>query len=437
MNPDLNPDLRRNACPTIAAPMETGDGLLARLPPGRPLSAAELKAVAGAARRFGNGLLEITARGSLQVRGLSPETAAPFAESLAAIGITDARPAIHVPPLLGDEAVAGLAMALRDAIAEAGLGSHLAPKTAIVVDGPGDLHLDELDADLRLLVEGESVALAAGGSATTSRPLGKVPRDRAVAAAIAVLERLARPGAGRGRDLDAPATIASIASLPSPPARRRAPAEPIGVHDAGADRVALGVALPFGQVEAATVGEFADAAAGLGAARFETAAGRVLLAVGLDAAGAVALRRRAAGLGLIVDPADPRRAVAACPGAPACAAGRTPARTIAGPVAAAAGPILDGTVTLHLSGCPKGCAHPRAATLTLVGTDRGIAIAVNGRTADAAPLDPSATDFVDAAAAISKVIATCRSPGETAADTITRLGAAHLAAALRPEPIDA
>ena len=63
--------LRRGACPTLAAPMVTGDGLLVRLrPAGGALSLAQFKALAASAAANGNGVLEITARGNLQIRGL-------------------------------------------------------------------------------------------------------------------------------------------------------------------------------------------------------------------------------------------------------------------------------------------------------------------------------------------------------------------------------
>ena len=71
--------LRRGACPTLAAPMLTGDGWLARLAPAAGLTAAQLAGLAAAAERLGNGLIEVTARGSLQVRGLTPATAAELA----------------------------------------------------------------------------------------------------------------------------------------------------------------------------------------------------------------------------------------------------------------------------------------------------------------------------------------------------------------------
>ncbi|MBN9020581.1 MAG: precorrin-3B synthase, partial [Rhizobiales bacterium] len=212
----MNPDLRRNACPTIAAPMETGDGLLARLPPLGARDAAAFRAVADAASRFGNGIVEITARGSIQVRGLSPATTPGFAATLAAAGIGDARPAVHVPPLAVDPVIASLAAALRAAIEAAGLGPRLAPKTAVIVDGAGPLPLDGLDGDLRLVLGADEVTLAIGGSATTARVLGRVPVDGALDAAVAVLAAMARLGpAARGRDLDAPAMAAAIGAAPA------------------------------------------------------------------------------------------------------------------------------------------------------------------------------------------------------------------------------
>ena len=66
---------RRGWCPGVRRPMETGDGLLVRLHPfaGR-LTADRARLIAEAAREFGNGHLDITARGNLQIRGVSDET---------------------------------------------------------------------------------------------------------------------------------------------------------------------------------------------------------------------------------------------------------------------------------------------------------------------------------------------------------------------------
>src|SRR3712207_8609164 len=54
---------------------------------------------------------------------------------------------------------------------------------------------------------------------------------------------------------------------------------------------------------------------------------------------------------------------------PACAGASTPTRDDAGGLAEAARPLVAAGGTLHVSGCAKGCAHPRPAALTLVGCE--------------------------------------------------------------------
>ena len=57
---------RRGWCPSLARPMPTGDGLLARVhPPLGILTPAQARAVAEGARRFGNGHIDVTARANL------------------------------------------------------------------------------------------------------------------------------------------------------------------------------------------------------------------------------------------------------------------------------------------------------------------------------------------------------------------------------------
>ena len=67
--------------------------------------------------------------------------------------------------------------------------------------------------------------------------------------------------------------------------------------------------------------------------------------------------------------------IAACPGAPACASATVPARSDAALLAKL------GLRDLHVSGCAKGCAHPRAAT-TLVGRDGRYDLVRHGRASD-------------------------------------------------------
>ena len=97
--------------------------------------------------------------------------------------------------------------------------------------------------------------------------------------------------------------------------------------------------------------------------------------------------------GLIHDPDDPLLRMVACSGAPACPQALQPTRSLARSLARDLAPLLPTQLPLgavvHVSGCAKGCAHPGAAYLTLVGQPDGFGLVRNGRAADpATPLPP-------------------------------------------------
>ena len=189
----------RNACPTLADPMRTGDGWLARLPPlTRAMTAAQLAALAHAAATHGNGLVEISKRGNVQLRGLAgPDCAVSLAADLAAAGfaLPEGLP-ITVDPLLDlvgrqDEATA-LAAAIHAAIEVAGLETRLAPKVALVLDFGTAFGPANVAADIRLRIDGAQVHVALGGDDANARPIGAVSRDHVVEACIALLDSARR-----------------------------------------------------------------------------------------------------------------------------------------------------------------------------------------------------------------------------------------------------
>jgi precorrin-3B synthase len=51
-------------------------------------------------------------------------------------------------------------------------------------------------------------------------------------------------------------------------------------------------------------------------------------------------------------------------------------------IAATAAPFLDRSFTIHVSGCAKGCAHPQAAAVTVVGAPEGCALIADGSARD-------------------------------------------------------
>ncbi len=376
---DLAP-LRRGACPSLPEPMQTGDGLLARLQPLAPLNLDQLAGLALLAADRGNGIIEVTARGKLQLRGLTQATAPGLAEAVAALGIDVPQGfPVEVSALAGLDPSARfdprpLARAIGDGAAA--LVPRLAPKTSVVVDGGGRLRLGGLKADIAVSAGERGLSLALAGV-----PLGEVDAERAAAVVIALLEALAARGmSARMAEVVAAEGIAPLRAefglAPAAPARD-AGVDPVGLHALTDGSIALGLGLEFGQVRAEVLEQLAQAARRAGVRRVEPAAGRALLLVGLTFEAAPALREVAAGLGFLTDANDPRRRVYACAGRPACASARLDTHALAATLV----PLLDGR-DLHVSGCPKGCAHPAKAALTIVGLDEGAGLVVEGTPRD-------------------------------------------------------
>ncbi len=405
--PAIKPPLRRGACPGLSSPMPTGDGLLVRLLPIGTIPVAAVAELCKAARRHGNGIIEVTARGSIQVRGLRPASAPRFAAVIAQLGITAAEGiAVHTSPLCGldpDEILNAekLATALRRALAEHALAARLAPKISVVIDGGGALGLDALSADVRLRAElkrGQAVfAVNMGGDSAGATPIGFVAPENTVSAATRLLEVIARHGRdARARDMIDNEGIEPFrrpihdllltpgGGHPELDSRLRVNERTsvFGAHRLRDGSFACGVGLAFGHADASSLAQLAKAAAAAGAHGLRTAPGRVVLAIRVAPGALQAFAAEAERLGFIASADDPRRVVVACAGAPICASAHIATRAMAPSIAAMVAPHRKGPHTVHLSGCAKGCAHPAAATLTIVGTPAGCALIADGSARD-------------------------------------------------------
>jgi precorrin-3B synthase len=105
----------------------------------------------------------------------------------------------------------------------------------------------------------------------------------------------------------------------------------------------------------------------------------------------------------ILDPEDPRRRVAACTGAPICMQATTNVRDDATRLAASIGGAPGSGIVLHVSGCGKGCAHPQAALITLVGRSGCYDLVVSGAPSDSALLRNLTVD--EAAENVRRIVA--------------------------------
>ncbi len=100
--------LRRGWCPGALRPMPTGDGLLARIRlRGGALSPSLARLLAESAKSYVTGLIDLTSRANLQIRGLSEAAHIELLTHLACADILDEDPAaeairnIHVSTIAG------------------------------------------------------------------------------------------------------------------------------------------------------------------------------------------------------------------------------------------------------------------------------------------------------------------------------------------------
>ncbi|HEY6600603.1 MAG TPA: precorrin-3B synthase [Xanthobacteraceae bacterium] len=446
----MNARLRRGACPALSQPMATGDGLLVRMTPtGATMSCQAFAALCAAARSCGNGVIEITSRGSLQIRGMTENSAQQFATAVGSIEVPFCEgPPVLINPLTGldpDEALdmSAIAAELRRALAAAAFSSDIGPKVCIALDGGGVLHLDAVAADVRMQTEpGGACLVGAAGDAESVTPLGAVATEDAVEAVMAIVRVIAAAGPmARARDIiaahGAEAFCQAIADILIDHARppRRTAAEPIGAHALRDGSVGVGLGLAFGHADASALEELTHAAATAGAMGLRTAPGRALLVLGIPRHGAARLAEMAQRLGFIVRPEDPRRKVIACAGAPVCAAGEIATRALAPVLARMA--TVAGAPMVHVSGCAKGCACPRSMPLTVVGMEGRCGVVVNGSARDEPVVILGPEALPDALSRVADAVRRMRAADENSAEVLSRLDRGQVARLMLGEMTDA
>ncbi len=292
--------------------------------------------------RTASGIIELTSRANVQLRGVRAETHDRLLGALRDLGLLDADPAAEarrnllVAPLwvAGQETerVARALLARLEALPD------LPPKFGFAVDCGVAPVLGAASADIRVErgVSGGLIVRADGCD------LGvPVEAEGAVGQAI----ELARWFAGT----NAAGRMARHPDLPSREGvEAPAPAQPMPGPGQSPLGPVHGVA--FGQTEARALARLMHES---GAVAVRVTPGRCLVLEG---------GRKVRVEGFLATP-DPVLAVDACAGAPFCAAASVATRALARRLA---GRVGGG---LHVSGCAKGCARARGAGVTLVGRD--------------------------------------------------------------------
>ena len=340
----------RGWCPTAWRPMMAGDGLIVRVRPslGR-LTREQVLELCRAAKRFGNGLIDLTNRAAIQIRGVAEDRHETLIQRLVTLGLVDSDPVrearrnIILPPdwTAGDDSER-IARMLLDRVGEL---PGLPGKIGFAIDAGAAPALASVAADFRIerATNGELLLRADGRAEGTP-----ITAATAVDALIAMTRWfVATGGAEAGR------MARHSAPLPEPATLRPAPARiwaDILAEAPGAFR-----ATSFGQTGATTLAQWlADP---------DIPAIRLTPWRGIIVEG----QPQSASL--------PMLHISACPGAPACPQASVNTRDLADRLA----PHLD--QALHISGCAKGCAHPAPAAMVLTGRDGRYDLSMDARAA--------------------------------------------------------
>lgn len=398
---------------------EAADGFLARVRlPGGLASGEQLRVLARLAGELGDGRVELTSRGNVQLRGLAVAAASPLTSELFQAGLLpslshDRVRNVLASPLAGLDRGPDLTEIVRALDAALCARPRLAELSGrflfAVDDGRGDVAGLGADVVATVRTDGAVVnglavhavgqagnnGLAGGASgAGTADADGGVPgrlRDDVVdvmlAFAEAFLDLRAELGGSAWRVADLPdgdrrvrAAVAARRGLAAGPQERGAATgtRPVGLvareiagggetpavvrDDPGFSAVLIA---PLGRLTAARLTWVADRVAGR-AARI-TPWRSVVLPDQADAAGVL---RAAAGLGFGTDEESPWLRVTACAGRPGCASALADVQADAAGLAAR----WPGRV-VHVSGCGRHCGRPAATEIDVTATSEGYQVA--------------------------------------------------------------
>lgn len=316
--------VQQDRCPGVLRLHEAADGLLARVRlPGGRLSAAQLEAVAVGAD-LGNGIIELTARASLQIRGLSDgAVSGVLADAGLLPSVTHERvrnilaspmPGRHPRAVIDGDAVDATVAELDRAICADPALAELSGRFLFGVDDGSGLLGHPVD-----------VLVAAGGSVT---------------AALAAARRSSR---SHSASVEGGRTDIDVPQLPLGPTEQRD------------GRLALTFMPPLARIDAQT----ARALAALGH-ELRLSAWRTLTILDLERDAVDTLDAALGALGLLTDPRSGWVGLTACAGLGACQRAEFDVRAAAAARVSERGP---GAAAEHWAACARNCGLPPGARL--------------------------------------------------------------------------
>jgi precorrin-3B synthase len=356
-------------CPGSLTLYEAADGWLARVRvPGGRIDSHQLRALVRACA-LGNGLVEITSRANLQLRGLSASADRDLAPSLGAAGLLpsathDRARNILASPVAGrhpraradtDMLVADLDCRL---CAEPEL-AELSGRFLFAVDDGSGLGLSQ-PVDVALVArDQQTYALIVAGRVLSEL----VPAERAAAVAVSVARSFLaireRVGGRAWRITE----LYGWSAIHERPAGHAVSPGRLVQRDG---RVAVTALAPLGQLDAAGLGRLAALTA-----EVRLGSGRTVTVCDVDRDEATQVEHELRALGLVLDPASGWTGLSACAGLGRCARAKLDVRSVAAGRAHARGP---GALPEHWAACERRCGAPGEEAVVISADDDGISV---------------------------------------------------------------
>jgi precorrin-3B synthase len=369
-------------CPGSVVLHRAQDGWLARVRiPGGRVTAGQLVALSRAAS-LGNGLVELTSRANVQLRGLGEDAGEAVAAIVAEVGLLPSPVHDRVRNVIASP-VAGRhpnSLGFTDGVVERidrGLWidpalAELPGRFLFAVDDGSGVALDCV-ADVALICRGQGrFSLLLAGHATLDAFAAADAAAMAIAAASAFLAerrergvdawRIAELNLGAGAIARRIGTKIATPPLELPPGRRLDPGQ-LTQRDG---RVAVTALAPLGRLDGKALARLARIA---GEVRLGT--GRTISVLDVDPATVATVETRLASLGLVVTPGAGWVGLSACAGLGRCPKARIDVHSAARARARSRGP---GAAAEHWAACERRCGERADQPISVAAEGEGVAV---------------------------------------------------------------
>jgi ferredoxin-nitrite reductase len=397
-------------CPSLFSPTSAQDGILSRIRvPGGLLNGMQCESIALLADQYSNGLVQVTNRANLQLRGLETKLPSDALRQLQAVALAASIPELDGIRNIMSSPTAGIDPRLlvdtrplvrewnRTLISRPDF-AVLSPKFSVCFDGGEGVGVGDRPNDITLIatkIEGNiqfRLHSSTGERGESPQNVGVSVREGQVMALLTALTEVYRDYILQQSSHRKPPRLRALLKdwgvdrylqtasqqidFPLKPETENwhrlnpIPYAHLGVHpqrQAGLSYV--GVSLPLGQLRTQQLRALANLSQQYGDGSLRLTPWQTVIIPNILSSQVTQVQQQIEGVGLQTDATHPSSAMVACSGTSGCSAAVADTQRHAQVLMAHLGRslVLDRPINIHFSGCDKSCAQHQAGDITLVG----------------------------------------------------------------------